>query len=59
MSTPLDQIRLALVELIDEMNGDSPEHVDSQAAATNICNMALSDLKPDELGKAKQENEIE
>ncbi|GJJ77035.1 DNA-dependent protein kinase catalytic subunit [Entomortierella parvispora] len=52
MSTPLDQIRLALVELIDEMNGDSPEHVDSQAAATNICNMALSDLKPDELDMA-------
>ncbi|KAF9585083.1 hypothetical protein BGW38_003973, partial [Lunasporangiospora selenospora] len=50
MSSPLDLIRLTLVELIEDMNGDNPDNVDSQAAATNICNMALSDLKRDELG---------
>ncbi|KAG0050163.1 hypothetical protein BGZ83_005055 [Gryganskiella cystojenkinii] len=52
MSTPLDLIRLTLVELIDDMNGESNDHVDSQAAAINICNMALSDLKEDELDMA-------
>ncbi|KAF9986247.1 hypothetical protein BGZ75_002051 [Mortierella antarctica] len=52
MSSPLDLIRLSLVELVDDMNGDSPDNVDSQAAATNICNMALSDLKEDEMDMA-------
>ncbi|KAF9439193.1 hypothetical protein BGZ76_009365 [Entomortierella beljakovae] len=52
MSSPLDLIRLTLVELIDEMNGDNPDNVDSQAAATNICNMTLSNLKDDEIDMA-------
>ncbi|KAG0205959.1 hypothetical protein BGX33_007637 [Mortierella sp. NVP41] len=52
MSSPLDHIRLTLVELIDEMNDTNPDSVDSQAAATNICNIALSDLKEDELDMA-------
>ncbi|KAG0024840.1 hypothetical protein BGZ80_003699 [Entomortierella chlamydospora] len=52
MSSPLDLIRLTLVELIDEMNGENPDNVDSQAAATNICNMALTDLKDDEIDMA-------
>jgi hypothetical protein len=50
MSSPLDHIRLTLVELIDEMNDSNPDNVDSQAAATNICNIALSDLREDEFG---------
>ncbi|KAF9954135.1 hypothetical protein BGZ65_004221, partial [Modicella reniformis] len=52
MSSPLDLIRLTLVELIDDMNGFSPDNVDSQAAATNICNMVLTDLKEDETDMA-------
>ncbi|KAF9965129.1 hypothetical protein BGZ70_005357 [Mortierella alpina] len=52
MSSPLDLIRLSLVELADDMNGDNPDNVDSQAVATNICNMALSDLKEDEMDMA-------
>ncbi|KAF9116341.1 hypothetical protein BGX27_003334 [Mortierella sp. AM989] len=52
MSSPLDLIRLTLVELIDEMNGENPDNVDSQAAATNICNMTLTDLKGDEIDMA-------
>ncbi|KAG0303333.1 hypothetical protein BGZ98_006787, partial [Dissophora globulifera] len=52
MSSPLDLIRLTLVELVDDMNGDNPDNVDSQAAATNICNMTLSDLKDDEMDMA-------
>ncbi|KAF9360313.1 hypothetical protein BGX34_007846, partial [Mortierella sp. NVP85] len=52
MSSPLDLIRLTLVELIDEMNGTNPDTVDSQAAATNIRKMVLSDLKEDELDMA-------
>ncbi|KAF8937819.1 hypothetical protein BGZ58_002087 [Dissophora ornata] len=52
MSSPLDLIRLTLVELVDDMNGDNPDNVDSQASATNICNMALSDLKDDEIDMA-------
>ncbi|KAF9135211.1 hypothetical protein BGW39_004143 [Mortierella sp. 14UC] len=52
MSSPLDHIRLTLVELIDEMNDSNPDNVDSQAAATNICNIALSDLREDELDMA-------
>lgn len=53
MSSPLDLIRLTLVELIDEMNGANPDTVDSQAAATNIRKMVLSDLKEDELGERR------
>ncbi|KAF9401271.1 hypothetical protein BGX21_002182 [Mortierella sp. AD011] len=34
------------------MNGENPDNVDSQAAATNICNMALTDLKDDEIDMA-------
>ncbi|KAF9360792.1 hypothetical protein BGX26_007743 [Mortierella sp. AD094] len=52
MSSPLDLIRLTLVELIDEMNGENPDNVDSQAVATNICNMTLTDLKDDEIDMA-------
>ncbi|KAF9955057.1 hypothetical protein BGZ72_004086 [Mortierella alpina] len=52
MSSPLDLIRLSLVELADDMNGDNPDNVDSQAVATNICNMALSDLKDEEMDLA-------
>ncbi|KAG0254733.1 hypothetical protein BG011_005543 [Mortierella polycephala] len=52
MTSPLDLIRLTLVELIDDMNGDNPDGVDSQASATNICNMAMSDLKEEELDMA-------
>ncbi|KAG0234361.1 hypothetical protein BGX31_004586 [Mortierella sp. GBA43] len=52
MNSPLDLIRLTLVELIDDMNGLSPDSVDSQAAATNICSMVLSNLKPEELDMA-------
>ncbi|CAO3567705.1 unnamed protein product [Mortierella alpina] len=52
MSSPLDLIRLSLVELADDMSGDNPDNVDSQAVATNICNMALSDLKEDEMDMA-------
>ncbi|KAG0357941.1 hypothetical protein BG005_002930 [Podila minutissima] len=44
----LELIRQALVELVDDMNGENPDNVDSQAAATNICNMALADVKPKE-----------
>ncbi|KAF8935223.1 hypothetical protein BGZ52_000691 [Haplosporangium bisporale] len=44
----LELIRQALVELVDEMNGENPDNVDSQAAATNICNMALADVKSGE-----------
>ncbi|KAF9184663.1 hypothetical protein BGZ51_003206 [Haplosporangium sp. Z 767] len=52
MTSPLDLIRLTLVELIDDMNGDSSDSVDSQASATNICNLAMSDLKEEELDMA-------
>ncbi|KAG0369575.1 hypothetical protein BGZ54_009551 [Gamsiella multidivaricata] len=52
MSSPLDLIRLTLVELVDDMNGDNPDTVDSQAAATNICSMALSELKEEEIDMA-------
>ncbi|KAF9934906.1 hypothetical protein FBU30_010173 [Linnemannia zychae] len=51
MSSPLDHIRLTLAELIDEMNDSNPDGVDSQAAATNICNIALSDLREDEIAE--------
>ncbi|KAF9155537.1 hypothetical protein BG015_009513 [Linnemannia schmuckeri] len=50
MSLPLDHIRLTLVELIDDINDPNIANIDSQAAATNICNIALSDLREDELG---------
>ncbi|KAF9205543.1 hypothetical protein BGZ49_003877 [Haplosporangium sp. Z 27] len=46
-----DLIRLTLVELVDDMNGENPDIVDSQAAATKICNMTLTDLKDDEIGE--------
>ncbi|KAF9421804.1 hypothetical protein BGZ94_008743, partial [Podila epigama] len=42
MSASLDLIRQALVELVDGENADT---VESQAAATNICTMALSDVQ--------------
>lgn len=48
----LELIRQALVELVDDMNGENPDNVDSQAAATNICNMALADVKSQEAGNA-------
>lgn len=48
----LELIRQALVELVDDMNGENPDNVDSQAAATNICNMVLADVKPEEAGNA-------
>ncbi|KAF9390467.1 hypothetical protein CPB97_009177 [Podila verticillata] len=44
----LELIRQALVELVDDMNGENPDNVDSQAVATNICNMALADVKSEE-----------
>ncbi|KAI1315202.1 hypothetical protein EDD11_001140 [Mortierella claussenii] len=51
MSSQLDLIRLTLVELIDDMNGDNPDNVDSQAAASNICSMVM-ELKQDEMDMA-------
>ena len=50
MSSPLDHLRLTLVELIDDINDPDIGNFDSQAAATNICNIAISDLRDDELG---------
>ena len=46
----MDHLRLTLVELIDDINDLDIGNFDSQAAATNICNIALSDLREDELG---------
>ncbi|KAG0337583.1 hypothetical protein BG004_007587, partial [Podila humilis] len=48
MSSSLELIRQSLVELVEGMNGENPDGVDSQTAATNICNMTLSDTRPEE-----------
>jgi hypothetical protein len=56
MSSPLDHIRLSLVELIDDVNDSNPDiKFDSQAAASNISNITLSDLREDELGNTLKE----
>lgn len=53
MGSPLDHIRLSLVELIEDVNEPNPDiKFDSQAAASNISNITLSDLREDELGNA-------
>ncbi|KAG0293742.1 hypothetical protein BGZ96_002384 [Linnemannia gamsii] len=53
MGSPLDHIRLLLVELIDDVNDPNPDiKFDSQAAASNISNITLSDLREDELDMA-------
>ncbi|KAF9898377.1 hypothetical protein BX616_004114, partial [Lobosporangium transversale] len=51
MNSQLDLIRLSLVELLDEMNGENPDNVDSQVIATNICSMVM-ELKEDEIDMA-------